>query len=120
MRCVLQPAFVALSPYRMLGIHQNHYAFSPNPWFIAAFFSGQAVLQAYWIKQLWSLSKSGYIRIEEAGAQDSGETDVDKEIAAEQAMQVATQYAPIYALGNLCIGTSSASVSVLVRAHART
>ena len=63
------------------------------------------VLQSYWIKQLWSFGRGGYTRIEDAGAQNSGDNDLDRENAADEAVQAATQYAPIYALGNLCIGT---------------
>ncbi|KAI0734425.1 hypothetical protein C8Q72DRAFT_391532 [Fomitopsis betulina] len=71
-----------------------HYAFSPNPWFIAAFFSGQMVLQLAWIRKLFTLDTAGYQSVDD----DSTQTAEDVE-----AIQTATEYAPIYALGNLCI-----------------
>ncbi|KAH9923143.1 uncharacterized protein BXZ73DRAFT_51034 [Epithele typhae] len=76
----------------------NHFAFSPNPWFIAAFFTGQVVLQLAWIRKLFtseppaSYPTLGYQTIR-AG--------VDTEEARSWA--VALSYAPVYALGNLCI-----------------
>ncbi|GJF00202.1 hypothetical protein PsYK624_164820 [Phanerochaete sordida] len=80
----------------------NHFAFSPNPWFIAAFFSGQMVLQLYWIRQLFALKPAGYQRIRDAGAQTSG-ADALAQQAADEAAAAAVAYAPIYALGNVCI-----------------
>ncbi|KAH9837225.1 uncharacterized protein C8Q71DRAFT_706782 [Rhodofomes roseus] len=75
---------------------RNHYAFSPNPWFISAFFSGQVVLQLAWIRKLFSLNPAGYEKI---GAGDTNGVTAE-EVAS---VQTATEYAPIYALGNLCI-----------------
>ncbi|TFK86326.1 hypothetical protein K466DRAFT_493007 [Polyporus arcularius HHB13444] len=64
----------------------NHFAFSPNPWFIAAFFSGQVVLQLAWIRELFKRDPpNGYTKDE------------------ERAWKVALDYAPVYVLGNLCI-----------------
>ncbi|KAI9067196.1 Dor1-domain-containing protein [Trametes sanguinea] len=76
----------------------NHFAFSPNPWFIAAFFSGQVVLQLAWIRKLFQQDPPG-------GYQAIG-TGGNPELAAkedERAWKVALSYAPIYALGNFCI-----------------
>ncbi|PCH34173.1 hypothetical protein WOLCODRAFT_94949 [Wolfiporia cocos MD-104 SS10] len=76
----------------------NHYAFSPNPWFIAAFFSGQVVLQLAWIRKLFALDPSGYKPISGSAATSAGPTAEEAE-----AINTAVKYAPIYALGNLCI-----------------
>lgn len=81
----------------------NHFAFSPNPWFIAAFFSGQVVLQLYWIRQLFALNPTGYQPIKGTGASQSETTEFGKQQAADEAASVAVSYAPVYALGNLCI-----------------
>ncbi|CDO77275.1 hypothetical protein BN946_scf184753.g25 [Trametes cinnabarina] len=76
----------------------NHFAFSPNPWFIAAFFSGQVVLQLAWIRKLYQRDPpGGYQTIDGVG---------NPEVAAkedERAWKVALSYAPVYALGNFCI-----------------
>ncbi|KAF9819998.1 hypothetical protein IEO21_01660 [Rhodonia placenta] len=72
----------------------NHYAFSPNPWFIAAFFSGQVVLQLAWIRKLFKLDQAGYQQI--------GASSEDTTVTADE-VQTAVSYVPIYALGNLCI-----------------
>lgn len=82
---------------------QNHYAFSPSPWFIAVFFSGQTLLQAYWIRQMFRLSPAGYQPIDNAAVPRTAEREYDQ-IEHEIAVRAATEYAPIYALGNLCIG----------------
>ncbi|KZT02241.1 uncharacterized protein LAESUDRAFT_662326 [Laetiporus sulphureus 93-53] len=66
----------------------NHYAFSPSPWFIAAFFSGQMILQLAWIRQLFKL--------------DPTENSMDTSDEVESA-RTSVAYAPVYALGNLCI-----------------
>ena len=78
---------------------QNHFAFSPNPWFIAAFFSGQVVLQLSWIRKLFENDVP-------EGYQPIG-TGVDNNVAAKEKQkdwQIALSYAPVYALGNFCIG----------------
>ncbi|KIJ66480.1 hypothetical protein HYDPIDRAFT_26828 [Hydnomerulius pinastri MD-312] len=70
----------------------NHYAFSPNPYFIAAFFALQVVFAKY--EHRVSLP-GGISEIDPA-------TLVHTENSNEpEPAQVA--YAPIYALGNLCI-----------------
>ncbi len=82
---------------------QNHYAFSPNPWFIAAFFSGQTVLQLYWIRQLF-LRKQGYKQLHTAPASGASAVEADRELDEQAAVRSAVEYAPIYSIGNLCIG----------------
>ncbi|KAH9885378.1 hypothetical protein C8Q73DRAFT_740835 [Cubamyces lactineus] len=75
----------------------NHFAFSPNPWFIAAFFSGQVVLQLAWIRKLFENDvPEGYQPIG-SGASDVAAKQKQKE------WQIALSYAPVYALGNFCI-----------------
>ncbi|TBU41747.1 hypothetical protein BD309DRAFT_867707 [Dichomitus squalens] len=67
----------------------NHFAFSPNPWFIAAFFSGQVVLQLAWIRQIFANDPpNGY----QAIAQDPSSTG-----------EAQDDYVPVYAIGNFCI-----------------
>jgi len=78
----------------------NHYAFSPNPWFIAAFFSGQMILQLAWIRKLFKISPQGYQSI--GSSPDTGD-HVGLTAQSEEEIQSALDYAPIYALGNLCI-----------------
>ncbi|EGO05356.1 hypothetical protein SERLA73DRAFT_14565, partial [Serpula lacrymans var. lacrymans S7.3] len=63
---------------------ENHYAYSPNPFFIAAFFAMQTVLQLLWIKNLFVVSSAGPSPKYE-----------------HKPSQMA--YVPIYALGNICI-----------------
>ncbi|KAI0638375.1 hypothetical protein C8Q77DRAFT_1048118 [Trametes polyzona] len=76
----------------------NHFAFSPNPWFIAAFFSGQVVLQLAWIRKLFQHDPpGGYQAIGDA----PGSVADAKE--SERGWKVALSYAPVYALGNFCI-----------------
>ena len=72
--------------------------------FIAAFFSGQMIVQLYWIRQLYALKPAGYQSIKDTGATKSDTTDFLRQQAADQAADVAVSYAPIYALGNICIG----------------
>ncbi|CAL1693948.1 unnamed protein product [Somion occarium] len=82
----------------------NHFAFSPNPWFIAAFFSGQAVLQLYWIRQLFLLPPNGYKPLTTGPASESTALRNDDKVLDDQAAIDATvNYVPIFALGNLCI-----------------
>ncbi|KAI8980582.1 hypothetical protein BD414DRAFT_420732 [Trametes punicea] len=76
----------------------NHFAFSPNPWFIAAFFSGQVVIQLAWIRKLF--------QNDPPGGYQTIEPNANPEITAkenERAWNVALNYAPVYALGNFCI-----------------
>ncbi|KAI0778913.1 hypothetical protein BD413DRAFT_466092 [Trametes elegans] len=74
----------------------NHFAFSPNPWFIAAFFSGQVMVQLAWIKQLFQNDPPG-------GYQAIGGIPEVTTKESERGWKVALSYAPVYALGNFCI-----------------
>lgn len=90
---------------------QNHFAFSPNPWFIAAFFSGQVVLQLTWIRKLFQDKPPNSYKTIPTSAGQVGEQEQStlnpKELKEEDdAWRVAFNYAPVYALGNLCIGGS--------------
>ena len=70
----------------MLDVHNANLSFwSPQPYFIAAFFFPQQLFQLYWLYRLWKLDPS-----------KPGE-------AAELSPMV--KFAPYYALGNVCIGT---------------
>ena len=62
------------------------------------------VIQLYWIRQLFALKPAGYQSIQAAGATQSERTGFGKQQAADEAAEVAIKYAPIYAIGNLCIG----------------
>ncbi|KAI5115637.1 hypothetical protein M0805_002884 [Coniferiporia weirii] len=64
------------SPNMKQVADKNHYAFSPNPLFIGAFFAPQMILQLAWIRKLFTNS-----------APDQAQLD----------------YVPIYALGNVAI-----------------
>ncbi len=95
---------------------QNHFAFSPNPWFIAAFFSGQVVLQLAWIRELFKRDPpNGYTKVP-GNPSPPALTGQEQPMLRpaegkdeERAWKVALDYAPVYALGNLCIGTSKQS-----------
>ncbi|EPQ60021.1 hypothetical protein GLOTRDRAFT_67311 [Gloeophyllum trabeum ATCC 11539] len=75
-----------LTKPNMKDIHDTyHYAFSPNPMFIGVYFSMQVVIQLTWISKLW---------------RPSGGRKDDASAYGEPSQ---LKYAPIYALGNLCI-----------------
>lgn len=84
----------------------NHYAFSPHPYFIGAFFSMQTVLQLYWLSKFWtspSLAAEGKVKL--AINEDDGDVDSSNKITASSVDDEShLAYAPIYALGNFCIG----------------
>ncbi|KAI0066702.1 hypothetical protein BV25DRAFT_1419286 [Artomyces pyxidatus] len=63
----------------------NHYAFSPHPMSIAGFFSFQVIVQALWLRELFAMRPA---------IPDTAEAHLQHATLA---------YAPIYALGNLCI-----------------
>jgi hypothetical protein len=66
----------------MKDIHnRNLAAFSPQPYFIGSFFFPQQIIQLIWLYKLWHA--------------DGSEEEVNE----------MTNYAPFYALGNVCIGT---------------
>ncbi|KAF8844138.1 hypothetical protein BDN67DRAFT_895407 [Paxillus ammoniavirescens] len=87
----------------------NHFAFSPNPSFIAAFFAMQLVLQLYWIKNLFTVtSDHPSPKYEHPVSHPGGISEADLATLTQpestnepEPAQIA--YAPIYALGNLCI-----------------
>ena len=62
---------------------QNVSFFSPQPFFIGAFFSMQQLFQVYWLYRLWKLD------FKNPGERAELEQQVD--------------YAPYFTLGNLCI-----------------
>ncbi|PNS17593.1 hypothetical protein CAC42_2988 [Sphaceloma murrayae] len=70
----------------MADVHNQNLSFwSPQPYFIAGFFSVQQIAQVAWMYRLWKLNSS-------------------KPKEAEE-LKPMVQYAPYYALGNACIGT---------------
>ncbi|KAK3113383.1 hypothetical protein LTR53_009373 [Teratosphaeriaceae sp. CCFEE 6253] len=70
----------------MQDIHDRNLAcFSPNPYFIGAFFFPQQLFQLAWMYKLWRL--------------DARSPAQAKDLAAMQ------KYVPYYVLGNVCIGT---------------
>ncbi|RDX46733.1 hypothetical protein OH76DRAFT_1355370 [Lentinus brumalis] len=88
----------------------NHFAFSPNPWFIAAFFSGQVVLQLAWIRELFKHDPpNGYEKIPGTPSPPTLTGPEQPMLPPaegkdeKRAWKVALDYAPVYALGNLCI-----------------
>ncbi|KAI0756116.1 hypothetical protein C8Q80DRAFT_1092197 [Daedaleopsis nitida] len=87
----------------------NHFAFSPHPMFIAAFFSGQVVLQLAWIRKLFKGDPpNGYQTISgkppsRGVGQEQSIVQPLNEKQEERAWKAALAYAPVYALGNFCI-----------------
>lgn len=83
----------------------NHYAFSPNPYFIAMFFTLQSLFQLYWITGLFK-AKSAHPSPKyehRVTLNPDGAPEVEASAEGEpEPTQMA--YVPIYALGNLCIG----------------
>ncbi|KAI9721135.1 MAG: hypothetical protein M1828_005241 [Chrysothrix sp. TS-e1954] len=77
-----------LSTPNMKNIHDAHLSFfSPQPWFIAAFFFSQQFAQAAYLYKLWRSDPDAKVESERRDARLLGD------------------YAPWFALGNLCIGT---------------
>jgi hypothetical protein len=73
-----------LSSPNMKDIHDRNLSFfSPQPFFIAGFFFPQQIAQVAWLYRLWSAKGT-----------------------PEEREQM-TDYTPIYALGNVCIGSMS-------------
>ncbi|KAI0937294.1 hypothetical protein AcV5_005235 [Taiwanofungus camphoratus] len=79
----------------------NHFAFSPNPWFIAAFFSGQVVLQLVWIRKLFRIGPDGYSSIDSSAPTQA--LNGNAEGIPNDDEKTALSYVLIYALGNLCV-----------------
>lgn len=69
---------------------QNHFAFSPNPYFIAGVFSLQSLIQVFWLRNLWKMPPP----------------TVDEDVELAEVREASLAYSPIYSLGNFCIGTS--------------
>ncbi|EIM83245.1 uncharacterized protein STEHIDRAFT_141073 [Stereum hirsutum FP-91666 SS1] len=65
----------------------NHFAFSPNPYFIAGVFSLQSLGQALWLRDLWKMPPP----------------TVDEDAELAEVREASLAYSPIFALGNLCI-----------------
>ncbi|EGO31207.1 hypothetical protein SERLADRAFT_345145 [Serpula lacrymans var. lacrymans S7.9] len=88
---------------------ENHYAYSPNPFFIAAFFAMQTVLQLLWIKNLFVVSSAGPSpKYEHSITLPGGISNVDPDTLApppnsDEPEPSQMAYVPIYALGNICI-----------------
>lgn len=81
-----------LSTPNMKEIHDRNLSFfSPQPLFIAAFFFPQQLFQLAWLWRLW------------------------KGKGTEEELAEMTDYAPIYALGNVCIGSKSCQIPLVIR-----
>ncbi|KAH7916923.1 hypothetical protein BV22DRAFT_1027227 [Leucogyrophana mollusca] len=87
----------------------NHYAYSPNPIFIAAFFSLQILLQLYWIRKLFVASSANESpKYEHRVTLPGGISETDPATLApsenpNEPEPAQMAYGPIYALGNICI-----------------
>ncbi|CCG82287.1 protein of unknown function [Taphrina deformans PYCC 5710] len=74
-----------LSDPNMKDVADKYHAFlSPNPFAIALFFFPQSVIQVYWIYRLYRSSTASN--------------------ASEEGDDEAVRYAPVFVLGNVCIG----------------
>ncbi|KAF2156561.1 hypothetical protein K461DRAFT_248937 [Myriangium duriaei CBS 260.36] len=70
----------------MLDVHNQHLSFwSPQPYFIAAFFFPQQLFQLAWLYRLYKLRPTNPSEAKE--------------------LEPMVRFAPYYALGNVCIGT---------------
>ncbi|KAK4971847.1 hypothetical protein LTR66_011410 [Elasticomyces elasticus] len=75
-----------LSTPSMKDVHDNNLSFwSPQPYFIGAFFFPQQICQLVWLYKLWKLDSS--------------------KPAEKKELDEIVKYVPWYALGNACIGT---------------
>ncbi|KZP27644.1 hypothetical protein FIBSPDRAFT_853507 [Athelia psychrophila] len=81
----------------------NHYAFSPHPYFIAAFFSFQALFQLYWIAGLFKAKSASPSPKYEHRVTLGSEVPGVNAYAEGEPEPAQMAYVPIYALGNLCI-----------------
>lgn len=71
-----------LSSPNMKDVHDDNLSFfSPQPYFIALFFFPQQIVQLVWLWKLW------------------------KKDGTEKEVQEMVNYTPVYALGNICIGS---------------
>jgi len=70
----------------MQDIHDANLSFwSPQPYFIGAFFFPQQIFQLAWLYKLWTLNPSNP--------------------SQKKSLDQIVKYVPYYALGNICIGT---------------
>lgn len=70
----------------MKDVHDANLSFwSPNPYFIGAFFFPQQIAQLVWMYKLWKL-------------------DEKKPAEAKELAEI-KKFVPVYALGNVCIGS---------------
>ena len=80
-----------LSHPNMQDVHDKHLSFwSPNPYFIGAFFFPQQILQLAWLYRLWKL-------------------DPSKGAVEKKEVQTIVDFVPYYAVGNLCIAGKTPS-----------
>jgi len=78
-----------LSSPNMKDIHDANLSFwSPQPYFIGAFFFPQQILQLVWLYRLYKL-------------------DPKKSEAEKKEVQQMVDFVPYYAIGNLCIACKS-------------
>ncbi len=85
-----------LSSPNMKDIHDANLSFfSPQPFFIGAFFFPQQIIQLAWLYRLWKL--------------DPKKSEVER-----KELDQMVDYVPYYALGNVCIGSKSYNVSGLL------
>lgn len=76
-----------LSSPNMKDIHDAHLSFwSPQPYFIAAFFFPQQIFQVVWLYRLYKL-------------------DAKKSETEKKEVQQLLDFVPYYAVGNLCIAS---------------
>lgn len=91
----------------MKAVHDNNLSFwSPQPYFIGAFFFPQQICQLIWLYKLWKGTGQGAVDKKRG---DDNVTKAQKEIAgatSEEDLQQMVDYTPIYALGNICIGST--------------
>ncbi|KAK3332381.1 hypothetical protein B0T19DRAFT_457049 [Cercophora scortea] len=75
----------------MKDVHDANISFfSPQPYFIAAFFAPQQILQMVWLYKLCKRNRQAVDGVESAGEKD---------------LSTMVDFAPYYALGNFCIAT---------------
>lgn len=76
----------------MQDIHDRNLSFwSPQPYFIGAFFTPQQFVQVAWLYKLWKLG----------GKAKDGQASAVEKKELDQIMK----FVPYYALGNICIGS---------------
>jgi len=71
----------------MKQVHDRHLSFwSPQPYFIGAFFFPQQIFQCIWLYRLWKLNPK-------------------KDEETRKEVQQIVDFVPYYAVGNFCIGS---------------